>query len=259
MKKVVVCYKWLLDTADLRADGSGKLDLERAKWTLNEYDRNGIEAGVWLKNATGCELIGVTCGPRVQASCKDALSRGLDSVTYVEHEGLHQADSGATAKILSRIVRHLGEVDVVICSEGSSDEYAQQTGGRLAALLGYASVSYVSALDLKGSDLVLDRKLEDGVEKVQVPCPVVLSVSPDVNEVPIPSVKQILGAKKKPSSAASLDAIGLCDADCLPVLRTKSVQVPKVDRKLVRLNPEGTPLKEAAAELVKRLAADCLL
>ena len=46
MKKVVVCYKWLLDDADIRVnEKSRQLDFEKAKFKLNEYDRNGIEAG----------------------------------------------------------------------------------------------------------------------------------------------------------------------------------------------------------------------
>ena len=259
MKRVVVCFKWLQDGADIRVnENTGRLDLDRAKWTINEYDRNAIEAGVRIKNATDCELVGLTCGPKAQASCKDSLSRGLDSVTFIDTPALDQADSGVIAKTLAAAIKSLGDVDVVLCSEGSSDEYAQQTGGRLAALLGVASVSCVSAIEVGDQSLVLDRKLEDGVERVQAACPVVLTVVPDVNEAPIPSVKQILGAKRKPSNACELASVGLCEDDCAPQLTTLSVLAPEVNRKTIRLNPEGTSLDEAAAELVKNLTADCV-
>lgn len=260
MKRVVVCFKWLLDVADIRVnEGTGKLDLEKAKWMINEYDRNAIEAGVQIKNATGCELIGVTCGPKAQASCKDSLSRGLDSVSFIETPALDQADSGVTAKTLAAAIKSFGDVDVVLCSEGSSDEYAQQTGGRLASLLGAASVSCVSAIEINDQGLVLDRKLEDGVERVQTSGPVVVSVVPDVNEAPIPSVKQILGAKKKPSLACELASVGMCDGDCTPQLTTLSVLAPKVDRKQIRLNAGDTSLEQAAAELLKKLASECVI
>ena len=56
MKKVVVCYKWLLDDADIRVnEKSRQLDFEKAKFKLNEYDRNGIEAGVQVK-ADGIQI-----------------------------------------------------------------------------------------------------------------------------------------------------------------------------------------------------------
>lgn len=260
MKKVVVCFKWLLDVADIRVNESnGQLDLSKAKYMLNEYDRNAIEAGVSLKGATGCELIGVTCGSKTQAACKDALSRGLDSVMFFDNPVLDQADSGATAKVLAAAIKSIGDVDVVICSEGSSDEYAQQTSGRLASLLGYSSVSYVSGMEIDDPKLVLSRKLEGGIEQVEVTGPVVISVAPDVNEAPIPSVKQILGAKKKPANACALDTVGMCDGDCAPQLQTLKVVAPEVHRKLIRLNPDGTSLEEAASALVKRLMADCVL
>lgn len=260
MKKVVVCYKWLRDDADIRVnDKTRQLDFEKAKFKLNEYDRNGIEAGAQIKTAANCELIGMTCGVDVTASTKDALSRGLDSVSYLNTPAMADADSRATAKVLAAMIKSLGDVDVVICSEGSSDEYAQQTSSRLAAMLGYASVSFVNSIEVDGDTLKLSRKLDNGIELVEVKAPVVISVVPDVNDPPIPSVKQILGAKKKPSTEVKLDAIGLSDADLAPQLATVSMLAPVVERKNVRLNPDGVSLADAAAKLVKQLAADGVL
>lgn len=260
MKKVIVCYKWLLDGADIRVNESTrKLDLEKAKWTLNEFDRNAIEAGVQIKAATGCELVGITAGVNTEPSCKDALSRGLDSVSYLSDAAMADADSGATAKVLAAMVKTLGDADVVICSEGSNDEYAQQTSARIAALLGAPSVTYVSALEVSGDTLKLSRKLDDGVETVEVGGPVVISVSPDVNDPPIPSVKQILGAKKKPSAAMTLDAAGL-NADAIkPQLATVSVLAPEVKRKKIHMNPDGVSIADAAKKLVSQLTADGVL
>lgn len=258
MKKVIVCYKWLLDVADIRVNESTrKPELDKAKWTLNEFDRNAIEAGVRIKNATGCELIGVTAGVNTGQSCKDALSRGLDSVNYLDDAAMADADGGVTAKVLAAMIGKLGGADVVICSEGSNDEYAQQTSARLAAMLGAASVTYVSGMEVSGSTLTLSRKLDDGAETVETEGPVVISVSPDVNEPPIPSVKQILGAKKKPSNAMSLSAAGL-DA-VIPGLVTVSLLAPEVKRKRVLMNPEGVSLEGAARNLVDLLTADCVL
>lgn len=260
MKKVVVCYKWLLDDADIRVnDKSRQLDFEKAKYKLNEYDRNSIEAGAQVKAAAGCECVGITCGTSTDASTKDALSRGLDSVTFLNSPAFADTDSRGTAKVLAAMIKNIGDVDMVICSEGSSDEYAQQTSSRLAALLGYASVSFVNGIEVAGDTLKLSRKLDDGIEHVEVKGPVVVSVVPDVNDPPIPSVKQILGAKKKPSVEVKLDAIGLSDADIAPQLTTVSVLAPVVERKNIRLNPDGVSIADAAAKLVKQLAADGVL
>ncbi|MEG1609591.1 MAG: hypothetical protein RR317_00210, partial [Bilophila sp.] len=223
------------------------------------YDRNGIEAGAQVKAAAGCVCVGITCGTSTDASTKDALSRGLDSVTFLNSPAFADTDSRGTAKVLAAMIKNIGDVDMVICSEGSSDEYAQQTSSRLAALLGYASVSFVNGIEVAGDTLKLSRKLDDGIEHVEVKGPVVVSVVPDVNDPPIPSVKQILGAKKKPSVEVKLDAIGLSDADIAPQLTTVSVLAPVVERKNIRLNPDGVSIADAAAKLVKQLAADGVL
>ncbi len=260
MKKIAVCYKWVLSDADIRIQpGTRKLDLEKCKAQINDYDRMGMEIGVRLKEAAKCELVGVTCGPAALASARDALSRGLDAVYALEDPALAKADSTVTAKVLAAMIRSLGDVDVVICSEGSSDNYAQQVGPRLAALLGFASVSYVSAAEFNGTDLTLERKLEDCVECVRVTGPVVISVVPDICEAPIPSVKQILAAKKKPVTSLSLADAGLAPEALEPQLSVLSVTAPLSERKQLRLNPEGVALDAAAAELVKRLAADGVL
>lgn len=260
MKKVAVCYKWVLSDADIRVnEATRKLDMDKCKPQINEYDRNGLQCGVILKKETGAELVGLTAGASVAASAKDALSRGLDAVTYMEDAAMADADSSATSKVLAAMVKNVGDVDVVICSEGSSDEYARQVGPRMAAILGWPSVSYVSKVTIKGDTFELERKMEEGTEAVTVTAPVVISVVPDVNDAPIPGVKDILGAKKKPANAVSLTDIGLAADAIKPLIKTISVLAPVTSRKNVHLNPDGTSIDDAVAALVKQLSADGVL
>jgi len=257
MKKIAVCYKWVLSDADIRVNEKTRaLDMEKSKPQINEYDRMGLETGVRLKEAAGCELVAFTCGAATEASVKDALSRGPDSVKYLDDPAMAEADSGATAKVLAAMIRAAGDVDTVICSEGSSDQYAQQVGPRLAALLGFTSVSYVSRATPRGDALELERKLEDGAEVVRVTGPVVITIVPDICEAPIPSVKQILAAKKKPADRLTLADIGLSADAVAPRLRVSEVKAPLSARKAVRLNPDGVSIAEAASALVKQLTAD---
>ncbi|MDR2503155.1 MAG: electron transfer flavoprotein subunit beta/FixA family protein [Deltaproteobacteria bacterium] len=261
MKKIAVCYKWVLNDADIRVNEKSRdLDVEKSKPQINEYDRNGLATGVMLKESAGAaELVGVTCGADTEPSAKDALSRGPDVVYYLSDPALAQADSTASSKVLAAMIRSLGDVDVVICSECSSDEYAQQVGPRLAALLGWPSVSYVSAVSVNGDTLTLDRKLEEGTETVTVKAPVVIVVSPDVCDAPIPGVKQILSAKKKPSHALTLAGIGLSAETVKPLAAVQSVKAPLTSRKAVNLMADGESVAEAVAKLVKQLSTEGVL
>jgi len=260
MKKIAVCYKWVLDDTDIRVNEKSRdLDLDKSKPKINEYDRNGLAVGVKLKEASGAELFGLTCGVDTEPSAKDALSRGPDVVYYLSDPAMAQADSTVNSKVLAGMVRSLSDIDVVICSESSSDDYAQQVGPRLGALLGYPVVSYVSAVALDGDTLVLERKLEEGAEHVKVKAPVVVVVSPDACEAPIPSVKNILGAKKKPANALNLSGIGLGAEAVKPLLSVQSVKAPQTDRKAINLMADGASVSEAVAKLVKQLSTEGIL
>ncbi len=253
MQKVVTCFKWVTDDADIRVkEADRSLDMSRAKKKISEYDRNAIEAAVELKKAYGCEVIGLTVGSGLKAALKDALSRGLDKVVYVDGPALADAGAGRTCAALAGAIKAIGQVDAVICGEGSSDQYHQQTGPRLAASLGMASVSCVSAMET-GDALKLTRKLDDCQEVVEVTGPVVISVMPDINEAPIPSLKQILAAKKKPSEA--MEAAGLPEAK----LNQISVLAPVVDRKKINLTEGGVSVADAAQALVEKLTQENIL
>ncbi|MDR3175385.1 MAG: electron transfer flavoprotein subunit beta/FixA family protein [Desulfovibrio sp.] len=255
MKKIAVCYKWVLSDTDIRVDEKTRsLNMEKCKYQVNEYDRNGLECGVQIKKASGRELVGITLGKDTASSAKDALSRGLDSVFYLDDAALADIDKIGAAKALAGMIKKVGDVDVVICSEASSDDFAQQTGPRIAALLGWPSVSYATKVEVNGDSFTLERKLDDGIECVSVAAPLVITISPEVGEAPIPGVKDILGAKKKPANALAIGDTGL-SADALkPASAIVSVLAPETSRKRQRMNPDGVSLDQAAAALVKELS-----
>lgn len=255
MKKIVACFKWVKDDADIRVKGDRSLDFARAKEKISEYDRNAIQAAVDLKAAAGGQVIGLTIGTKLKPALKDALSRGLDEVVYIDDKTLSMAGAGATAKVLAGAIKAIGDVDAVVCGEGSSDTYNQQVGPRLAALLGMTSVSCVSVIQADGDALTLTRKLDDCQETVEISGPAVITVMPDVNEAPIPSLKQILAAKKKPSQEMNLADVA---AETASQMELKSMLSPVVDRKKIHFNAGGESMEEAAKALVDKLTADGL-
>lgn len=250
--RAVVCYKWVIDEADIAVEEKDRtLNFKNAKYKISEYDRNALELGATLQEKHGWELLAVTVGKGVEASAKDVLSRGPEKVYYVDDPALEEADSSVVAKVLAKVIEKIGNVDLVICGEGSSDGYSQQVGPRLAALLGYHALTYVCALEVEGETLKAQRKLDDGVEVVQVRGPAVVTVTPDINKPRIPSLKQILAAKKKPAEQLALADLGL-DLTA-PGIEVTGVSAAVVERKQVRINEQGMDIKEAAARLVKQL------
>lgn len=257
MKRIVACYKWVADEADIRVEGKERaLNFDRVKYKISEYDRNALEAGAIFNEQNGCQFLAVTSGANIEASLKDVLSRGPESISYVNDSVLIDADSAVTSKVLAGLIKKIGQVDLIICGEGSSDGYSQQVGPRLAALLGYASVTFVNKLELTEKGIRAERKLEDGVEVVEVTGPAVVTVLPDINKPRIPSLKQILAAKKKTAEKVELTDLGLDALACTSKQTTLSVSGTVMKRKNVRINSDGISIKEATQKLIQQLKAD---
>ena len=128
---------------------------------------------------------------------KNVLARGVDDLVMVADDALTALDTAGTAEELAAVVGE-GDFDLILCGDGSADEYAQQVDVQLAARLGVPSVNAVTAIKAEGDSMVVERTLEDVVEEVEVPLPAVIAVTPDVATPRIPGMKDILAAGKKP-------------------------------------------------------------
>ncbi|MDR1321557.1 MAG: electron transfer flavoprotein beta subunit/FixA family protein [Gracilibacteraceae bacterium] len=245
--KIIVCYKWTLDEADIRVDAATRAVLkERAKYRISPYDRNAVECGVRLAGKSGGEVVALSVGTaELGNSAKDILSRGVTRLAWLGCQELEDADAAGTARALAAAARKIGDYDLIVCGEGSSDSYSQQTGPRLAELLDIPVVTCASEISLDGSRLTVKRKLEEGFEITETTLPALITVLPDINEPRIPGLKEILGASKKPAERFSAEDLGLDPETLKPLARRDSLLGTATDRRRIVLKGEG-----AAAELL---------
>jgi len=242
MTKVVACFKWVQDEADIRIGDDGSVDLSRAKGKISEYDRNAIaEACALAGMLDEGSPVGLTFGaPSSKPSLKDALSRGLDEAYWAKGTDADGADGSITAKCLAEAIRRIDDVGVVICAEGASDTFARQTAPRIAALLDVPCVTSVMEITVKDDAIVAKRRLDDCMETVEVAFPVVLSVLPEIVEAPIPGLKAIMSASKKPVTEFS--STELVDGS-RPLAKVSEITGTSVDRKCIDItkdSPEAT-------------------
>ncbi len=257
--RIVACYKYVLDERDIRVNPETRsLVTERAAWKLSDYDRNAIEEAVRLKEEhPGIEAVGLTAGSvQAKASLKEVLARGLDAAYFVQEEALAGADPAVVARVRARAVEKIGDCRLVLCGEGASDDYAQQVGPRLAVLLGWPVITYVSRLALVGEVVRAARNLEDGTETVEVDLPAVVTVTGEINQPRIPTLKQVMAAGRKPMHVWSLQDLGLTSGDLSSPVKVVSVQGAVSDRKRVVF--KGEPAA-AVAELVEALVKEGLI
>ena len=207
--RIAVAFKAVPDSQDVQVASDRTLDFSKAKLTISEYDKNAIEAGARVAAASGGETVAVTVGGSDIDNSKlkkDVLARGMDRLVMLADDALAGLDAAATASALAGALSKAGDVDLVLCGDGSADDYAQQVDVQLAEKLGWPVVTAAAQVEVNGATAVIVRALEDCTETVEVELPAVVSVTPDAAEPRIPGMKDILAAGKKPMNVAAADA-----------------------------------------------------
>lgn len=231
--KIVSCFKVVPDDQDIKVQANGELSFDKAPLIVSNYDLNAIEAGTQMAEANGHELIGLSVGvAKINDSKlkKNALSRGLASLTMIADDQLCCLDTYQTAVALKAAVDKIGGVDLVLCGEGSADLYAQQVGVQLGQLMGVNVINSVSKITEDGDKIIVERVLENEIEVLEVSLPAVISVTSYINLPRIPGMKNILAAGKKPSTAWTLaDVADAAAGKTIDVLETKAPK--QADRK----------------------------
>src|SRR5207245_10661178 len=98
--------------------------------------------------------------------------------------------------------------DLVLLGQQSDDGECYTIGAIVADHLKMPSLTQVIKMDVSGESLRCERQAEYGYDTVEVQTPAVISVGDAINEPRYPSLKAIMGAKKKP-----LDTVTAADVE----------------------------------------------
>ena len=88
---------------------------------------------------------------------------------------------------------------LVICGRQAIDDDMGAVAAQLAELLGWPAASWImeEAIDGDGKSIRIGRQVEGGLEIFELPLPAVVSAQKGLNEPRYPTLKGIMGAKKK--------------------------------------------------------------
>jgi electron transfer flavoprotein beta subunit len=179
---------------------------------LNPYDTHAIEAAMQLREGGAMEvdeIVAVTMGPQsaVRALHK-AVSLGADRSVHLSEDGLAGSDVAATGYALSRALEKESP-DLVLLGQQSDDGECYTIGAVVADHLKMPSLTQVIKMDVDNGALRCERQAEYGYDTVEVQMPAVISVGDAINEPRYPSLKAIMGAKKKPLEAVTSADVGI--------------------------------------------------
>ena len=209
--KIAVCVKQVpegsrrLDPETKRLDRSGE-------GALNQFDVHAVEEALKLKEHIGpdsVEVVIVSLGPeRALEAMRKALAMGADRVALVSDDGAAGSDLVATSRALAAALEREG-ADVVLFGQQANDSDGAVLWAAVADRLQRPLISQVAELEHEGGKVRGKRQTEFGYDVIEVPLPAVIAVSDAINEPRYPSLKGIMGAKKKPQETVSLGDLGV--------------------------------------------------
>lgn len=222
--KILVPVKRVVDPdvkVRVKADGSG-VDLANIKTSINPFDNIAVEEAVRLKEqGIATEVVVVSVGTTSsQETLRAALAIGADRGILVETDV--EVQPLAVAKLLKALVDKEAP-RLVIAGKQAVDDDANQTGQKLAALLGWAQGTFISKLVPGAEEVTVSREIDGGLETLTLKLPAVLTADLRLNEPRYATLPNVMKAKKKP-----LDVIKPADlgVDVTPRLTTLKVAEP---------------------------------
>jgi electron transfer flavoprotein beta subunit len=211
--KICVLVKEVPDAAvEKRINpATGRLDRGGEK-NLNPYDTHAIEAAMQLREGGQLqvdEIVAVTMGPTsaVRALHK-AVSLGADRSVHLSDDALAGSDVAATGYALAKTLQRENP-DIVLLGQQSDDGECYTIGAVVADHLQMPSLTQVIKIDVTDGKLRCERQAEYGYDTVDVALPAVISVGDAINEPRYPSLKAIMGAKKKPLDTLATADVGI--------------------------------------------------
>ena len=241
--KVLVPIKRVIDynvKVRVKADKTG-VEIANVKMSMNPFDEISVEEAVRMKEAGKAdEIIAVSIGvQQCQETIRTALAMGADRGIHIKTD--EDIEPLAVAKLLKALVEKESP-ELVILGKQAIDDDSNQTGQKLAALLGWAQGTFASKIDLQNGKAEITREVDSGLEIMEVNLPAIVTVDLRLNEPRYASLPNIMKAKKKPIDEFSIAELGIDATSRLEIL---SVEAPK--------QREAGVMVDSVASLVDKL------
>ena len=256
--KIVVLAKQVPDTRNVGKDAmtaEGTINRAALPAIFNPEDLNALEQALKLKEThPGSTVTMLTMGPgRAAEIIREGLYRGADGGYLLTDRAFAGADTLATSYALATAIRKIGEYDLIIGGRQAIDGDTAQVGPQVAEKLGLAQVTYaeeILSVDEEAKKVVIKRHIDGGVETVEAPLPLVITVNGSAapcrprNAKLVQKYKRAMGAQEKAAvtkEGAELPYAGLYDER--PYLNITEWSTADVNADLEQCGLSGSPTK----------------
>ena len=188
-------------------DSRNWIDESSVTFVMNPPDNYALEEALILKEKIGeGEVVIVSMGPnRVQKVIREGLAKGADRGIHLLQEGKIENDPLSVSKKISTALKE-ENFDLILSGLQSDDTGMSQTGVLIGEFLGMSTATLVVETKIENDHIRLKKELESGwYQWVVLPIPASISIQSGINTPRYPSLKGIMGAKKKEIKCISGD------------------------------------------------------
>lgn len=183
--KIIVLAKQVPDTRNVGPDAmtpEGTVNRAALPAVFNPDDLNALEQALRLKEQfPGSTVSVVTMGlPKSAEVIREALYRGADAGYVITDRCLGGADTLATSYTIAQAIKKIGGFDIILGGRQAIDGDTAQVGPQVVEKLGLTQVTYaeeILSLDPEAKKVVIKRHIDGGVETVEAPLPLVVTVN----------------------------------------------------------------------------------
>ena len=260
--KIIVLAKQVPDTRNVGKDAmkeDGTINRAALPAIFNPEDLNALEQALRLKDAyPGTTVTLLTMGPgRAAEIIREGLYRGADGGYLLTDRAFAGADTLATSYALATAIKKIGDYDIIIGGRQAIDGDTAQVGPQVAEKLGLTQVTYAEEIlnvDEKNRSITVKRHIDGGVETVEGPLPIVITVNGSAapcrprNAKLVMKYKRALGAQEKvPAPACHPEGVSALPYPELyekrPYLNIPEWSVADVNGDLAQCGLSGSPTK----------------
>lgn len=255
--RIIVLAKQVPDTRNVGKDAmtaEGTVNRSALPAIFNPEDLNALEQALRLKDAhPGSTVTVLTMGPgRAAEIIREGLYRGADNGYLLTDRAFAGADTLATSYALATAIRKIGDYDLIVGGRQAIDGDTAQVGPQVAEKLGLPQVTYaeeVLNVDESARRITVKRHIDGGVETVEAPLPIVLTVNGSAapcrprNAKLVMKYKYALGKQERPAEVAHAELY-----EKRPYLNIQEWSVADVDGDLSQCGLAGSPTKVKAIQ-----------
>ncbi len=241
----------------------GTIDRAKAKRMLNPFDRFALQAALHTKKTYGGKVTAISMGPPAAVEVLlEALEHGVDQCFLLSDKRLAASDTLATAYALHKVVKYVGEFDLLFCGLQTTDGDTAQVGPQIAERLHLPQVTYCEDFKVEGSKVVAKRVVEGGYEWLRMNIPGLITVANSYHPL---EYKTLRGArmvqhllrdeneKTKYIKIITLDDVGADPVKCglkgSPTIVARTDKVSEIGGSCIIY--QGEPVEQMVSETIK--------